>query len=215
MDTNSCNISFSFAAADAVRNDQIAELLSKRQERDVRELNKAMNEFRLMHQQPASRREFDIYDPDHLRKDKPARVSDDDPRCGISGLQKFDGEDLNNKARSKYQQEQLREWSAKQKRERDQAEFNQKEADRLYDLKMRELDERAMELQRAEEDCRTAIKVAESDYNMALVSNSRPFLFAFLLLQIKTGFKVLAPRMPHNRPKTIKLGTFALDKTKT
>lgn len=41
------------------------------------------------------------------------------------GLQKFDGEDLNNKARTKYQQEQLREWSEKQKQERDQADANQ------------------------------------------------------------------------------------------
>lgn len=44
----------------------------------MRELNRAMNEFRMMHQQPDSRREFDLYDPDYLKKDKPARVSDDD-----------------------------------------------------------------------------------------------------------------------------------------
>lgn len=90
----------------------------------------ALNEFRMLHQQPESRREFDLYDPDGLKKDKPARVSDDDPRCGISSLQKFQGEDLNNKARNKFQQEQLREWSAAQQRERSQAEQNQKRADR-------------------------------------------------------------------------------------
>lgn len=45
----------------------------------------------MLHQQPDSRREFDLYDPDYLKKDKPARVSDDDPRCGISSIQKFDG----------------------------------------------------------------------------------------------------------------------------
>ena len=44
---------------------------------------------------------------------------------GSKGLQKFDGEDLNNKARTKYQQEQLREWSEKQKQEREQADANQ------------------------------------------------------------------------------------------
>lgn len=57
----------------------------------MRELNRAMNEFRMMHQQPDSRREFDLYDPDYLKKDKPARVSDDDPRCGVSSIQKFEG----------------------------------------------------------------------------------------------------------------------------
>lgn len=155
-------------ASDAVRNDMIAELLQKRQEHDMRELNGALNEFRFLHQQPSQRREWDLYDPDHLKKDKPARVSDDDPRCGISGLQKFDGEDLNSKARRKFQNEQLREWSEQQTKERQQADSNQKAADRLYDLKMRELDQRACDLQKAEEDCRRAINVAMKDYNKAL-----------------------------------------------
>lgn len=159
-------------AADAIRNDKIADLLSKRQQHDVAELNRALNEFRALHQQPNSRREWDLYDPDGLKKDKPARVSDDDPRCGISSLQKFDGEDLNNKARTKFQNEQLREWSTQQAREKKQAELNQQKADRLYDLKMRELDERACQLQKAEEDCRRAINSATADYNRALANEN-------------------------------------------
>ena len=135
----------------------------------MHELNKAVNEFRFLHQQPESRREFDLYDPEGLKKDKPARVSDDDPRCGISSIQKFDGEDLNNKARTKFQHEQLREWSEAQQREKDLAKRNQDAADRLYDLKMKELDQRAMELQSAEESCRRAINMATTDYNKALV----------------------------------------------
>lgn len=154
-------------AKDAIRNDKISQMLEARQNHDNVELNKALNEFRELHQQPSNRREFDLYDPEYLLKDKPARVSDDDPRLGPSSLQKFDGEDLNNKARTKFQQEQLREWSEAQKRERDQAEANQKKADRLYELKMKELDQRAMELQAAEEDCRRAIDQATKDYNAA------------------------------------------------
>ena len=95
-------------AADMTRNDKITVLLQKRQEHDVRELNKAVNEFRQSYQQPYDRREFDLNDPDSLKKDKPARVSDDDPRCGVASLQKFVGEDLNGKAREKLQQEQAR-----------------------------------------------------------------------------------------------------------
>lgn len=90
------------------RNDKISVLLQKRQEHDIHKLNKAVNEFRVLHQQADSRREFDLNDPDALKKDKPARVSDDDPRCGVSSLQKFVGEDLNGKARQKLQQEQAR-----------------------------------------------------------------------------------------------------------
>lgn len=84
-------IFFLISAADAVRNDKITMLLEQRQEQDIRELNTTLNEFRSMHQQPDARREWDLYDPDYLKKDKPARVSDDDPRCGIASLQKFDG----------------------------------------------------------------------------------------------------------------------------
>ena len=51
-----------------------------------------------------------------------------------------------------------------------QAEENQKKADRLYELKMRELDERACELQRAEEACRNAVIQATKDFNKAQVS---------------------------------------------
>lgn len=81
----------------------------------------------------------------------------------------FSGEDLNSKARNKYQQEQLREWSLEQQKEREQAKRNQAQADRLYELKMKELDARAMDLQRAEEDCRRNINMATTDYNNALV----------------------------------------------
>jgi hypothetical protein len=154
-------------AADAVRADLIAELLQHRQEHDIRELNIALNEFRSLHQQPSSRREWDLYDPDALKKERPARVSDDDSRCGIASMQKFDGEDLNNKARSKFQNEQRRLWAEQQIRERQQADDNQKKADRLYELKMRELDQRACELLMAEEACRRAINEATKDYNLA------------------------------------------------
>lgn len=155
-------------AADAVRNDKITSMLEKRQEHDVRALNEALNEFRALHQQPSARREWDLYDPDYLKKDKPARVHDDDPRCGISSLQKFDGEDLNSKARKKFQNEQARKWHEAQMREKTQSKTAQEKADTLYDLKQKELDQRAMDLQAAEENCRKAINMATAAYNDAL-----------------------------------------------
>jgi len=50
-----------------------------------------------------------------------------------------------------------------------QAEENQKKADRLYELKMKELDQRACELQLAEESCRRAVMQATKDFNQAQV----------------------------------------------
>lgn len=159
--------------ADMVRNDKIICLLQKRQENDIRELNKSVNEFRQKFQQPETRREFDIYDPDSKKKDKPARVSDDDPRCGVSSLQKFLGEDLNDKERKKLQQEQLREWTIQQMNEKFQEEANLKQANRLHDLKAIELDQRTMELQLAEQECRKAINQAQKDYNLALAKERK------------------------------------------
>ena len=64
-------------------------------------------EFRKEYQRPEDRNEFDINDPDFKRKSVPARVSDDDPRLTVSGMQKFDGEDLEYERRKKLQQKQI------------------------------------------------------------------------------------------------------------
>jgi len=155
-------------ANDMVTNDRICVLLQNRQDQDIRALEKSINDFRSEHQRPEDRREFDIYDPDSKKKDKPARVSDDDPRCGISSLQKFLGEDLNEKARKKLQQEQNREWFTSQMMERSQEMANTKQADTLHELKSIEMDQRVMDLARAEQECRDAITMATKEYNLAL-----------------------------------------------
>ncbi|CAF2799318.1 unnamed protein product [Rotaria sp. Silwood2] len=162
-------------AKDAIRNDKVAQLLERRQEYDERENNRALNEFRALHQQPFAQREWDLNDPDYLKKDMPARVTDDDPRCGVASLQKFQGEDLNSRARKKYQQEQLREWSRMQQEDHQRVQQQQQAADRLFDAKQNELDQRAMELQRAEEECRKAINESIKNYNDALVSLEENF----------------------------------------
>lgn len=55
-----------------------------------------------------------------------------------------------------------------QTNEKNQATANQKYADHLHELKAREMDQRACELARAEEDCRRAINMATRDMNEAL-----------------------------------------------
>lgn len=155
-------------AADMTRNDKIIMLMEKRRENDLRALDECVNKFRQEHQQPESRREFDIYDPEGKKKDKPARVSDDDPRCGISSMQKFLGEDLNDVARTKLQQAQLRAWSEQQASERALEAAKCARADHLHDLKSLELDQRSMQLERDEMDCRRNLNLATKEYNLAL-----------------------------------------------
>ena len=71
-------------------------------------LTQSVVEYHKEHQKTRDRREFDLYDPDSKKKDLPARVSDEDPRLTVSGMQSFDGEDLMYEKRKKLQQEQMR-----------------------------------------------------------------------------------------------------------
>jgi len=171
--------------ADMVRNDKITVLLQQRQENDIRNIEKSLNDFRVRYQQPETRREFDLSDPNSKKKDKPARVSDDDPRCGISSLQKFQGEDLSGKKRDLLQKEQRREWTIQQINEKENAKQQQKEADRLYDLKRVELDMRSMELENNERECRRRIEIANKNFNLNQVSFFNFKLFDSFLNQFR------------------------------
>ncbi|KFO79155.1 RIB43A-like with coiled-coils protein 2, partial [Cuculus canorus] len=149
------------------QNDKIMCMLEEQQKSAIRNINKDINEFRKNFQKPETRREFDLSDPQALKKDRAARLSDNDPRCTVSGMQKFMGEDLNYDQRMKFQKEQLREWSLQQQREWKNALADQKFADDLYDKSRIELDQKTMEQQQKEEENRRAVCVATKDFNRA------------------------------------------------
>ncbi|XP_053318700.1 RIB43A-like with coiled-coils protein 2 [Spea bombifrons] len=153
--------------AEIIQNDQIACLLDERQKEDVRKLNEAIGEFRLHFQKREDRREFDLYDPQGLKKDLPARVCDSDPRCSVSGVQILMGEDLKEKNRKKEQQEQLREWSLQQQQEWAKTLEEHKMTESLYDKMRIEFDQKALELQKMEENARKAMCVFTKDFNKA------------------------------------------------
>ena len=100
------------------QNDKIACISENRERRDRKNLCKAISDFQQSFQSPETRREFDLSDPLALKKDRPARQSDYDAWNTISGMQKFMGEDLNFHLRKKFQEEQNREWSLQQQKER-------------------------------------------------------------------------------------------------
>uniref|UniRef100_A0A8C5MNU3 RIB43A-like with coiled-coils protein 1 n=1 Tax=Leptobrachium leishanense TaxID=445787 RepID=A0A8C5MNU3_9ANUR len=150
------------------RHDKNAQMLEQKEQEISRNLVKAGKEFREYQQQPETRREFDIYDPEGLKKDRPMRISDDDPRCGPASLQKFAGEDLSEKERKKMQAELTKRWLSEQKEERQRNQAQQKFADPLDDKKRVEVDERAQYLSLMEEECRKAIDVATTNFNQAL-----------------------------------------------
>ncbi|CAH2316133.1 Hypothetical predicted protein [Pelobates cultripes] len=143
-------------------------MLEQKEQEVARNLDQAVQEFREKYQQPETRREFDIYDPEGLKKDRPARVCDDDPRCGPASLQKFAGEDLSEKERKKLQVEMTKKYLSEQKAERQREQAQKKYADNLDYKKRVELDERAQYLSLMEEECRKAIDMATTNFNQAL-----------------------------------------------
>ncbi|NXU44826.1 RIBC2 protein, partial [Drymodes brunneopygia] len=157
-------------AHDMKKNDKLMCLLEERQKNEIKDLNKALNEFQKNFQGPETRREFDLNDPQALKKDRPARVSDDDPRCTISSMQKFMGEDLNYDKRMKFQKEQLREWSLQQQKDWKNALADQKLADDLYDKYRVEIDRKIMEEQKKEEESRRDVCTAIKNFNRIQVA---------------------------------------------
>ncbi|KAM4748502.1 RIB43A-like with coiled-coils protein 2 [Rhinophrynus dorsalis] len=155
------------------QHDQIVSLLDERQQEDIQNLNKAIDDFRLCFQKKEDRREYDLYDPESLKKDLPPRLSDDDPRCSISGVQKLLGEDLNVQNRKKSQQEQLREWSLQQQEEWENALEEQRLADMEYDKIRIELDRKAMEIQKLEEKAKREVCTYTKDFNKAQAEEIR------------------------------------------
>ncbi|KAG6922600.1 RIB43A domain with coiled-coils 1, partial [Chelydra serpentina] len=153
--------------AERVLCDRVAQMLEEEERQRVRRLHQAVQEFREQEQPPATRREWDLYNPEGLRRDQPARVSDYDPRCGPASLQRFAGEDLALPTRRRLQQEQQGRSLEEQRAERQRALADTKYADTLEDKKRVELDLRAQQLALLEEECRRAKDLATADYNQA------------------------------------------------
>lgn len=159
-------------AAEMRRNDKITCLLEARQRRDRKNLCKAVSDFQQSLQTSETRREFDLSDPLALRKDLPARRSDNDVRNTISGMQRFMGEDLNFRERRWFQQEQNREWSLQQRRERGDAQAGQKCAEDLYRQTRLQWDETAKHLQDLGGATRRAVCAAVKEFNKSQATES-------------------------------------------
>lgn len=78
-----------------------AEKVALRRQQEV-----ATKAFSMQNLSAATRREADLNDPP--RKGVPARIGDDDPRCGPASMQQFKGEDLLKEDRKRQQQMEMR-----------------------------------------------------------------------------------------------------------
>ncbi|XP_060782730.1 RIB43A-like with coiled-coils protein 2 [Neoarius graeffei] len=142
---------------DLIRTDRTACLLESRRKKDEHLLAEAIVKFRQQFQQPSSRREFDLNDPEVLKKQDGVRI--------LPGLT---GEDLNIGDRTRRQREQLRDWTLQQQQELDQAKELRRLQAQQYDQSRVALDNRALKLQKMEEEHKRATNIAIKDFNRAL-----------------------------------------------
>ncbi|GAA6070520.1 RIB43A-like with coiled-coils protein 2 [Tachysurus ichikawai] len=149
-------------ADDIIHTDRTALLLDSRQKEDERQLAEAIVSFRQQFQQPSSRREFDLNDPEVLKKQEGVRI--------LPGLA---GEDLDSGDRTQKQRVQLRDWSLQQQQELDQAKELQRLQAQQYDQSKLTMDNKAIELQKMDEEHQRAINIAIKDFNRALAADSQ------------------------------------------
>ncbi|KAF7275622.1 hypothetical protein GWI33_011489, partial [Rhynchophorus ferrugineus] len=80
----------------------------------------------------------------------------------------FEGEDLVNEERLRVQREQISAWLHQQMVEKEQAEKERKMADEAYKAAVIARDQRAIELDNMERECRRKLQEACTRYNLAL-----------------------------------------------
>lgn len=152
-------------AAFMIKNDQTAQLLDAHTERTRSQINQDIQNFRQREQTFDSRREFDLNDPDSLKKSVPLGQN----HHGVSSLQSFIGEDANYTDRKKMQQEQIREWSLALQNEKQNADCDRSLQDRMYELKRIQLDNTACQLETSEmiEKAKQISNVKDFNLNLA------------------------------------------------
>jgi septum formation inhibitor MinC len=153
---------------DMCRRDLLGIEIERRLRNDRKRVEQDLQEYRQVNQRYEDRREFDLNDPGYVRNSYPARLHDEDPRCGLASMQRFEGEDLTYKERLNSQAMQRKVWLDYQIKEKRESQQQQAEADAIYTQRLRETDLRNCQLWAAQMQCRRAIHEATCNYNLAL-----------------------------------------------
>jgi len=112
--------------------DHVLQTLEGIKQNAARERHKAVNDFSVTNLRKEDRREYDLSDPNALKKQVP--VNPDDAQLGPSCFQRFSGQEPPNlKAHKKALQQQQREFLLEQMREKEQRRQAELEEDRKYD----------------------------------------------------------------------------------
>lgn len=151
------------------RQNQVVQQKNREQQLLRHQLDNEVNHFRSLYQRPEQSRDFDLFDPNGLKKDLPARLGDDDPRLTVSGAQKFDGEDLTEKDRKRIQMQQQRSWLEQQIRDKRQAEMDRVAAEKFLEEALEAREQRVRQLAAEERTTRHKIQGNVDQFNLQLM----------------------------------------------
>ncbi|KAM9377966.1 RIB43A-like with coiled-coils protein 2 [Pholidichthys leucotaenia] len=151
--------------ADMLHNTKVACILYNKQVKVKCEMEKAMVNYRDQHQQPRNRREYDLNDPDRIRK-----IDQGDAELMLPGLV---GEDVESKSRVQRQREQLREWLIQQQRERAMEKHQETLEERHYDQSRMEMNNKLEQLHSLEMEKRKLVAIATKNYNLAKIEEKQ------------------------------------------
>lgn len=142
-------------------------------EKRKRAVESDINYYRCRFQRKDQRREYDLNDPDFIRKSQPVRIADHDINLGISSAQIFNGEDLGERARKQKQREQQRAWLDQQILERKQAEESRLQAEKALQESLESRDKRLEDMAKSERKIRNQIVDSIRKYNCQLAKQKQ------------------------------------------
>jgi len=148
-----------------VVSDQVAQVCESIRGDATRERQKACTAYSLENHRKETRREYDLSDPNLIKRERPARDGDNDPRLGPSSIQSFEGEDFLAAARKKEATASTREWLKYQMDQKRALAEREQEADRLYDTAMMTANEVRGLCEKADIEEAVAEKIKESEAN--------------------------------------------------
>ncbi|KAI9206816.1 RIB43A-domain-containing protein [Polychytrium aggregatum] len=154
----------------AAQTNQLLQMIDAQTEMERRRQLRSLNDFRFNYQQPYQRRDYDLYDPEALKNDFPARIGDEDPRCGVSGMQQFEGEDLEQPIRLRLQKDQMRVWAQEKQHEQELKKLTELEEKKKYEEFEHSVAMKTLELQKATDAARQERQRLDNEYNLHLAS---------------------------------------------
>jgi len=160
---------------DMVQIDKQLKLIEIEKQRQRREHEIACKEFSLQQLSFEQRREHDLNDPLAKRKGIPARLGDDDPRCGASSMQKFSGEDLMKDERMRQQRAAMVNFIEQQKFEKAMLTKKSQEAekDNAFAMQVEEITALRNDIEANEVLLRKELQRRQYDDNLAQANENQ------------------------------------------